>query len=304
MLTCVGLMIMKSLKNLSGPLRIALLAVPLLATACTNAGPWPMPTGYTYEHGIYQAPPGPKPVFKKWEYSHGMREEQPLPPGAVPISTHLEEVTTTTVTTTTDMVPAMPTEPVPALTISDMPAPVLTGPDSWDRAAKDLVAKLITDFGHPTEAIWLQADGLASDAAVNFDKALRAAMAIHQMHVAPVPGTGPYILHYSVVPTGPGRSLLTITLMAGPAKAAEESGMYDISMGSMAMAEPATVPQAGMASATGVTPSEPGVPYTGREDHVTRATMQNQTGIPDDAELGLTHKDPYHDPYRDRHVNQ
>jgi hypothetical protein len=195
------------------------------------------------------------------------------------------------------------TASTPALTISDMPAPILTGPDSWDRAAKDLVSKLITDFGHPTEAIWLQADPSASDAA-NFDKALRAAMAMHQVHIAAVPGAGPYVLHYSVAPSGPGRSMLMITLMSGPTKVAEENGMYDISMGDAAMAEPATAPQAGMASTTSMEPAEPGVPYAGREDNATRATMQNHTGMADDVEPGLTHNDPYHDPYRDRHVNQ
>jgi hypothetical protein len=103
------------------------------------------------------------------------------------MSTHLEETTTTTTTTTmpvaatapVEATPTMPAAATPALTISDIPAPVLTGPDSWDRAAKDLVGKLVADFGHPTEAIWLQADPSASDAAMNFDKALRAAMAMH-----------------------------------------------------------------------------------------------------------------------------
>jgi hypothetical protein len=309
MLTCAGLMLMKSFKNFSSPLRIALLAAPLLITACADNGPWAMPTGYTYEHNVYKAPPGPKPVYKKWEFSHGMRQEQPLPPGAEPMSTHLEDMTTTT-TTVTAVTPVEASADipgvaaVPALTISDMPAPMMTGPDSWDRAAKDLIAKLITDFGHPTEAIWLQADPSASDSAMNFDKALRAAMMMHQIHIAAAPGAGPYVLHYSVAPSSPGRSMLMITLMAGPAKAAEESGMYDIPTGVSAMAPQALAPQEGMSATTNAAPSEPGVPYTGREDHVTRATMQNHTGMADDVEPGLTHGDIYHDPYRDRHVNE
>lgn len=309
---------MKSFKNVSTPLRIALLAAPLLIAACSDNGPWPMPTGYTYEHGLYKAPPGPKPVYKKWEFSHGMRQEQPLPPGAEPMSmsTHLEETTTTTTTTTmpvaatapVEATPTMPAAATPALTISDIPAPVLTGPDSWDRAAKDLVGKLVADFGHPTEAIWLQADPSASDAAMNFDKALRAAMAMHQIHIAAVPGGGPYVLHYSVAPTSPGRSMLMITLMSGPTKAAEESGMYDISAGDSGMAgPPASAPQASASSATAVNtePSEPGVPYAGKEDHVTRATMENHTGMADDVEPSVSPpRDIYHDPYRDRHVNE
>jgi hypothetical protein len=269
-----------------------------------------MPTGYTYEHGEYKAPPGPKPVYKKWEFSHGMRQEQPLPPGAEPppISTHLEETTTTMPVAAAESVeatPAMSAAETPALTVSDMPSPVLTGPDSWDRAAKDLVGKLVADFGHPTEAIWLQADPSASDSAMNFDKALRAAMMMHQIHIAAAPGAGPYVLHYSVAPSSPGRSMLMITLMAGPTKAAEESGMYDISTGDAAMMAPAAAPQAGMSSATATEPAEPGVPYTGREDNVTRATMENHTGVADDVEPGnMTPHDIYHDPYRDRHVNE
>ncbi len=76
---------MKSFKNLPKPLYVALLTAPVLLAGCTEittSGPRarPMPTGYTYHHDEYKAPPGPQPVFKKWEYKNGVREEpQPMP---------------------------------------------------------------------------------------------------------------------------------------------------------------------------------------------------------------------------------
>lgn len=289
---------MKSFKNLSKPLCLALMAAPLMLAACADNGPWAMPSGYTYEHNEYQAPAGPKPVFKKWEFSHGIRQEPAVPAtGPQPMTTQLDDSTAPVVAT-----------PAPALTVSDSPAADAAGTDSWDHAAKDLVSRLISDFGHPTEAVWLQGEPNASEADVNFDKALRAALMEHQIHIAAIPGGGPYALHYMVTDVGQGRSMLDISLMSGTTKAAEENGLYTIQTSSApvmvapAMTEPsangapqAMTPQA----ATAPAPDQQGVAYQGREDGTTAATVQKHTGMADDVEPGIMHGEPS----TDRHLN-
>jgi hypothetical protein len=212
MLTFAGQMIMKSFRNFSSPFYAALLAAPLLLAACTENGPWPMPTGYTYHHDQYKAPPGPKPVLKKWEYKHGLRPE----PQPIPMS--LETTTTTTVIT------AAPITGVESSATG--PATVTT----WQLASDELVARLISDFGRPTESVWLVGDGAGSP---EFDRVLRRSLGASKIDIADTPGGGPFSLHYSVGSSGDsaGHWLLTITLMSGPTRLESESGLYGFSDG-------------------------------------------------------------------------
>ena len=215
---------MKSFKNLPKPLYIALLTAPVLLAGCTQNGPWPMPSGYTYHHDEYKAPPGPKPVFKKWEYKHGVREEpQPMP-------TQLEGQSVATVPS-----------PAPVMVVSS------TTTNSWQQAADELVSRMVAAFGRPTEAVWLEADNSSPDS-INFDKVLRNALAAQKIGIADMPGASPFTLHYSVGDAGDssGHLLLSLVLMSGGQRVESESGMYKFS--SSAAMEPA--PSAGSEAAS------------------------------------------------------
>jgi hypothetical protein len=200
-------MTMKSFKNLPKPLYAALLAAPVLLAGCTQNGPWPMPTGYTYHHDEYKAPPGPQPVFKKWEYRHGVQEEP------APMPMQLEEQ------------PVTAAEAVPPPVVAVAAATATT--DSWQQAADELVARMVAAFGRPTEAVWLEADTSSPDS-INFDKALRHALAAQKIGIADMPGASPFTLHYSAGDAGDssGRLLLSLVLTSGGQRVESESGMY------------------------------------------------------------------------------
>ncbi len=224
---------MKSFKNLPKPLYVALLSAPLLLAACTQNGPWPMPSGYSYYHDEYKAPPGPKPVFKKWEYKNGVREEpQPMP-------TQLDGQSTATME-------AAPS-PAPVATMSS--APAATG--SWQQAADELVGRMVAAFGRPTESVWLESDNSSADA-MNFDKVLRDALASQKITIAETPGASPFVLHYSVGDAGggSGQSLLSIVLMSGGQRVESESGVYKFTDSAAMTPAPASAPQSS-ATATG-----------------------------------------------------
>ncbi|HEY8191258.1 MAG TPA: hypothetical protein VIG74_02445, partial [Alphaproteobacteria bacterium] len=120
-------------------LKFAFLVAPLLlAAGCTSDfGPWPMPTGYAYHHSEYHAPPGPEPVFKKWEkkyMNNGTDNAGTMAP--MNIDTHFSDDTTAA--------------PVIA---SVAPA---TDLQVWQSAADELARRLFGDFGRPNEAVYLQ----------------------------------------------------------------------------------------------------------------------------------------------------
>lgn len=216
---------MKSFKNLPKPFFVALLTAPVLLAGCTQNGPWPMPTGYTYHHDEYKAPPGPQPVFKKWEYKHGVREE----PQPMPMQLEGQSVATA--------------ETAPVMAVSSSATT-----NSWQQAADELVSRMVAAFGRPTEAVWFEADTASPDS-INFDKVLRNALAAQKIGIADMPGASPFTLHYSVGDAGDssGHLLLSIVLMSGGQRVESESGMYKFTDGAVMVSVPA--PQSSATSA-------------------------------------------------------
>lgn len=192
---------------------LAALALTALAGCTSDFGPWPMPTGYTYHTAEYKAPPGPEPVFKKWEMEQRKKKTQE-----------------------SEMVPSMDTHfDDPASAAQVLPTETTyTGndPQLWLDAANDLSARLFGKFGNPTEAVYLSPPG-AGEEDQFFAAALRAALQERNIAVAMQPGMGPFTLRYVAAGTGggDGRMLLTITMQSGPQTLAEESGIYTVGSG-------------------------------------------------------------------------
>ena len=139
-----------------------LLTAPLLLGACADQGPWPLPTGYTYENGRYKAPPGPKPT-EKVETPH-------VAPATTPEMATTTEASSTSVT-------AVDTMPLDG-----------AAPNGGD-AASELVTRLFGDFGKPTEAVWIQ-PATGADPAPAFDGQLRAALQAKNVQVSDTAGGG------------------------------------------------------------------------------------------------------------------
>lgn len=190
-------------------LKFVFIAAPLLlAAGCTSDfGPWPMPTGYAYHHSEYPSQPGPEPVFKKWEKDYMNKDKGDNSTATVPMNmdTHFA-----------DGAGGIP----PMATV----APV-TDLQTWQNAADDLTRRLFSGFGRPNETVYLQSAGAAPDA---FRSALRSSLQSQNVKLADNIGGGPFALRYDAQGTGGGRMLLTVTLMSGATKMAEESGSYAV----------------------------------------------------------------------------
>jgi hypothetical protein len=189
-------------------LKFTLFAAPLLlAAGCTSDfGPWPMPTGYAYHHGEYHAPPGPEPVFRKWEKEHmnkGVDATSPAPP--MNMDTHFAD--------DTGGIPPMAS----IAPVADL--------QTWQNAADDLTRRLFSGFGRPNEMVYLQPVGGAPD---SFGSALRSSLQSQNVKLADNVGGGPFALRYEAQDTGGERMLLTVSLMNGAMKLAEESGSYAV----------------------------------------------------------------------------
>ncbi len=203
-----------------------LAALLLLAAGCTSDfGPWPMPTGYAYHHSEYHAPPGPEPVFKKWEKEYLNKDAGDNTGTMAPmnIDTHFADGTGADVPPMASIAP-----------VADLQA--------WQDAADDLARRLFSSFGRPNEMVYLQSVGAAPD---SFRSALRSSLQSQNVKLADNVGGGPFALRYDAQDTGTGRMLLTVTLMSGATKMAEESGSYAVS----GVPTPATAPVAGSSSA-------------------------------------------------------
>ena len=115
-------------KKISNMIRVLLLGLPLFLTAChSDLGPFPMPSGYAHHGKEYKAQDGPEPVLKKIQH---MRVAQ--------------STNQTSDAVSADMV--MNTDAV-------MVVPVGAG---WDDAARDLVMRMIDNFGKPVEPVYVQ----------------------------------------------------------------------------------------------------------------------------------------------------
>ena len=181
---------------------LSALTAPLGLAACADQGPWPMPTGYTYENGRYQAPPGPQPVVKQ------VLEVPYAPAPAAPVST----MTTSTTT----------------MTASNSEAVGTAG-----NAAGTIVDHLFGQFGKPAEPVWIQpAQGAARSAA--FETQLRAALTDRNVQVSDTAGGGPFGIRYDVAAGDGGASHVTLSLTSGGMKAAEASGDVDLGDGAAA----------------------------------------------------------------------
>lgn len=197
-------------KNTRGSVVLLLAAIVFLTNCTSDHGPWPMPTGYTYHNDKYKAPPGPEPVFKKWEMEHGM-SQAPTPPRT--IDTHL------------DNSPAVGGG-------ADMPvaasSPIGNDPRLWQSAADDLTGRLFAGFGKPAEALYIVPSDGSEDSRI-FAAALRASLQQRGVPVADTQGGGSFALHTAIASVdGGGRRLLTVSLYNGPRKAAGESGLYNV----------------------------------------------------------------------------
>lgn len=191
-----------------------LMAGALLALAgCTSDfGPWPMPTGYTYHTEQHKAPPGPEPVFKKWEVER--KEKAQAAEAPVSMDTHFDDSV------------IVADAPVTA------PLPAVNDPQLWLDAANDLTGRLFGTFGNPTEAVYLPPG--TDEEGQFFAAALHAALQGRGFTVAGQPGTGPFTLRYAMNGMGggnDGRKLLTITMQSGMQNLAEESGIYTVGGG-------------------------------------------------------------------------
>ena len=167
-------------RSLNTAILLAALTAPLGLAACADQGPWPLPTGYTYENGRYQAPPGPQPVFKKIEAEHLASDHvnEPAPVARTSSTTTTEIMTTTSV------------------------AGGAVGP---------LVDQLFGDFGKPAEPVWI-APAAGTAASPSFEAQLRAALDARGVKASDNAGGGPFGIHYSVIPAEDGKSHVTLDL--------------------------------------------------------------------------------------------
>lgn len=181
--------------------RIALFGAPLLLAACaSDFGPYPFPSGYKHQNAEYKAPPGPEPVFKKWRH----RNDASAPAPQMAASAE------------------MPAD--------NMMAPAETMPaGSWDVAASDLVDRLVRDFGHLTEGLYMEVRAATVDE-MNFENALRAAMTAKGFKIVQN-GYAPFSVEYAVRPLGyleESRVMLSVVLKSGGRTATQASGVYAI----------------------------------------------------------------------------
>lgn len=205
-------------------------SLALLAGCTSDFGPWPMPTGYTYHQEQYKAPPGPEPVFRKWEAELKKESNAPVLPS---LDTHLA--------------------PYQA-TVADVSAVHATAerndPQLWLDAANDLAARLFTKFGKPTESVYIPPGGSAGDRQF-FAAALHASLQEQGVTIAAAAGGGPFTLSYDIRGTVGGRALLTVRLQSGPRTLAEESGSYFVGGSGGAASAAAPSPAGAPLSLTG-----------------------------------------------------
>lgn len=200
--------------------RIALFGAPLLMAACTSDfGPYPFPSGYKHQNAEYKAPPGPEPVFKKWRHRHDAPASAPQ--------------------TAAQM--GMPDGRAMHDDDAAMPAALPAG--SWEVAAADLVDRLVRDFGHPTEGLYMEVRASTADE-MNFENALRAAMAAEGFKIVQN-GYAPFSVEYAVKPLGyleESRTMLSVVLKSGGRAATQASGVYAIDGAQQQPAAPVSVP--------------------------------------------------------------
>ncbi len=183
-------------------IRLAFLAVPFLLIGC-SAEEWesyktnyPMPTGYAYNSANADKTETPPSDTQSQDVSiiEDSAHEQYSPP-TLPPQTH-------------------------GFVSHDM---------AWQKAADDLIGRMIMNFGQPMEPVHIHTAGRSPNA--SFETALRTAMEDRGMTVASMPGMGPFTLQYSGTAVDPhqgGRTLLTVTLMTGDKMLIEESGIYSV----------------------------------------------------------------------------
>jgi|GEM_PF-1875922 len=229
-----------------------LMALPVGLAACSSDfGPFPMPTGYTYHHDTYKAPPGPEAVDRRSNYNR--RDEahrltgpdtQPARPAVAMTAPNQEsmpdsptdDMTSAAVERGEDIAGGIPRARAPLATTTTVPyAPVpasAVSGGSWDVAATDLIAQLSRNFGKPSDGVALQAgSGLSPADAQAFEAALTQAAMAQTIKIAAL-GSAPYTLRYSASPAiggGTDSSNLKITLLSGSKVVTEQSGVYELS---------------------------------------------------------------------------
>lgn len=199
---------------------IAFATASLSLAACSDLGPTPMPSGYTYHSDTYKAPPGPEPIFRQWGMAYDA-DSSWIPED---MSTSIDD------SAMTDHDRAAVEVTTPMVAPISQPAPSLHDKLRWQDASRDLLSRLVSSFGQPAEAVYLKPGSGTADMMRHFSDALFVAMTEQGMTVAAQPGMGPFAMQYSAGDIGtPGRVLLTLTLMSGGQIAAEESGIYTVS---------------------------------------------------------------------------
>jgi hypothetical protein len=179
----------------------------LMSSACDYYyGPHYFPTGYTYENEDYTTPPSANPVFKRRLFVEKCGHSGPCVASAASASDM--------------MAPADFGTP-------NMPA---TAGD-WNYAAVDLVNRMISGFGQPTEAIYVRKAAAGSVPEGDFENALRQALANKGATLAKEKGESPFMLDYAISPvelSDSTRQMLTVKLMNNGKAVSEVSGLYKV----------------------------------------------------------------------------
>jgi len=184
--------------------RALLLGAPLLVlvTAChSDFGPSPMPTGYKYHHDVYKAPPGPEPVFKKWQHDMEIHDQ-----------CFKEKI-------------CLPRDQMPVMIDDGFGGAHMVFDSAWDNAAHELTGRLLSGLGQVHETAYIRPPVNAEE--YSFARALMRAMETFGMQVSSIQGAGPYVMDYQLMPAGTAGTRVTLWLKASGLVAGEQSGTFD-----------------------------------------------------------------------------
>lgn len=223
-----------------GTVTAACLMAPFVLTACNAPGLSPMPTGYIYHGQAFKAPPEQKSDFKMLEESFDPKKAAPAqaaplmeeyaPPAPVVQSVPVGEGMPMGQAVPQDLsVSGAVVEQAPLFPAATSSA-VAGSPEEWATAAADLAARLERRFGHPAGTIRVVPGG-GDASSITALSAFRSALQAQGYRIDSSSNAAKYMFHYkpkSLGLSGASRVLVTVTLMDGDKKAAEESGIYTI----------------------------------------------------------------------------